>query len=254
MKSQPARDRVHDYEFLIRRWKRVARQARLQMEVFAKADGMEIYVLRSAVSKVAQRSLYVSAGIHGDEAGATEGLLEWAESATAFLSQTNVLLFPCLNPWGLQWNCRRDLRGRDLNRLYHSRTEPRIKAQKRLVQSHGPFDVAMAMHEDYDARGVYLYEIRSAPPFLGEQILSAAAKHIPLETRRVVEGSRCKNGLIRRKISPEMMPEHPEAFFLHFGHSRRTFTLETPSEFSIHDRVEAQKAALNVLMKFMQRP
>ncbi len=222
------------------------------MDVFCHADGMDLFCIWNPAVQEPAASLYLSAGIHGDEPAATEALVEWAESATTFLKTSKVLIFPCLNPWGLQWNCRLDAKGRDLNRQYHSNRLPRIAAQKRLISKHGPFDLGMALHEDYDACGVYLYEIQAVKPFLGERILVAASRHMILESRTTVEGSRCRNGLIRRKIDVVEMPEHPEAFFLHFGQSSRTFTLETPSEFSIHDRVDAQIAALRVLEEFVK--
>ena len=45
-------------------------------------------------------------------------------------------------------------------------------------------------------------------------------------------------------IHPDLMPDWPEAFLLHFLHSARTFTIETPSEFAIDARVSAHGAIL----------
>jgi len=250
-KLSAGRQQTHNYQFLVQRWKRVARKTRLKLDVFARtATGIEIMCLQSPPSNPNQPSLYLSAGIHGDEPAATEGLIEWAEAESEFLRTTNVLIFPCLNPWGLLWNSRFDEKGRDLNRLYHKTNVPRINAQKRLIKGR-EFDLSLAMHEDYDATGIYLYEIPRESPYLGEKILVAATKFLPVETRKTVEGRPCRAGLIRRDISPDSMPEHPEAFFLHFGHSRRTLTFETPSECSIHDRVSAQISCLQTIQNFL---
>lgn len=245
------RQQPHNHQLLVQRWKLVARKAGLKLDVLSRtATGIEIIYLQSPKDIAGRPSLYLSAGIHGDEAAATEGLIEWAESETGFLRSTNVLIFPCLNPWGLLWNNRLDEKGRDLNRLYHRNSVPRIAAQKRLIKGR-QFDLAIAMHEDYDATGIYIYEIPGKPPHLGEKILEAASRFLPIESRKTVEGRLCRKGLIRKKIHPEMMPEHPEAFFLHFGHSRRTLTFESPSEFSIHDRVKAQVACLQTIQQFL---
>jgi succinylglutamate desuccinylase len=101
--------------------------------------------------------VYLSAGIHGDEAAATEGLYGWAEIHAAILPELPVMIFPCLNPWGLLSNRRTDSENRDLNRSYHLNELPRIRAQKDLIQRQS-FRLTMCLHEDYDARGVYLYE------------------------------------------------------------------------------------------------
>ncbi len=250
-KLSPGCLQVHNYQLLVQRWKRVARKAGLTLDVLGQtATGIEIIFLQSPSENPKQPSLYLSAGIHGDEPAATEGLIEWAESEPEFLRTTNVLIFPCLNPWGLLWNSRFDEKGRDLNRLYHLTHVPRINAQKRLIKGR-QFDLAIAMHEDFDATGIYLYEIPGASPYLGEKILSSASKFLPLEHRKTIEGRRCRAGLIRRDVSPESMPEHPEAFFLHFGHSKRTLTFETPSEFCIDQRVKAQISCLQTLQSFL---
>jgi hypothetical protein len=45
------------------------------------------------------------------------------------------------------------------------------------------------------------------------------------------------------------MPEHPEAFFLRFGHTKRSLTFETPSEFSLTARVRAHGAFLDEVLR-----
>ncbi len=87
-------------------------------------------------------SIYISAGIHGDESAATEGLLAWAERNPELLEKLNFLLFPCLNPWGLISNSRYDSEGRDLNRSYHSSKVPQIALQMALF-SDNAFDLAL---------------------------------------------------------------------------------------------------------------
>jgi hypothetical protein len=42
---------------------------------------------------------------------------------------------------------------------------------------------------------------------------------------------------------------YPEAIWLHLEHSERTFTLETPSEFAIEDRVRAHVAAIEAAVQ-----
>ena len=69
--------RCHDYPFLIRRWRKVARAAGLTMTPFMQASGHDLFVLTSRYNGEA---VYLSAGIHGDEPASTEGLICWAEA------------------------------------------------------------------------------------------------------------------------------------------------------------------------------
>jgi protein MpaA len=242
--ARPLRfDRAHDYAYLIRRWRRAASQAGLRLHVFAEASQFPIFVVETRRPRPGAPWLYLSAGIHGDEPGGTEGLLNWAENDLPSRPPINLLLFPCLNPWGLVNNSRYDAQQRDLNRTYHDATVAQTAAHVALLAGHR-FDAAITLHEDYDARGIYLYEVRTRRPHWGEIMLRAAASHIPIESRSRIEGRPCRNGLVRRTINPELMPLFPEAFVLHFHHSTRTFTTETPSEYSLDARVAAQVAII----------
>ena len=239
--------RAHDYGHLIRRWRSVARARGLRLTPYAAASGYELFYAETRRPNPARPWIYLSAGIHGDEAGATEGCLEWLATTRLALDRFNLVAFPCLNPWGLVNNCRLDADGRDLNRTYHDDAVPQTAAHKAVLADHAarhgcprPFALALTLHEDYDANGLYIYEIKDHRPYWAEELLAAAARHVPHDTRRTIEGRGSRAGIVRRKITPDMMPQHPEAFTLHFHYAERTFTAETPSEAHLDARVAAQ--------------
>jgi hypothetical protein len=242
--------RAHEYAWLIKRWRALAKREGWRMRKFAEADGFPVYVVESA--RRPGPRLYLSAGIHGDEPASTEALATWCARRVRALRKCEVLIFPCLNPWGLQHNNRNDAHGRDLNRGYRRRDVPVIEAQKKILRGRF-FDAAVMLHEDFDAHGVYLYEIPGARPFWGEWLLAAAARHVPREPRAKVEGRRCRRGLIRTRITAETLPEHPEAFCLRFGHTLRSLTFETPSEFSLTARVRAHGAVLDEVLRLLRK-
>jgi murein peptide amidase A len=232
----------HNYRYLVRRWRSLARRAGLKCRAFATADGFELFYLRSPAMQT-HGGVYLSAGIHGDEAGATEGLLFWAEMNVTLLKRLPVLLFPCLNPWGLVHNRRSDAEGRDLNRCYHLDDLERIRAQKAIIDGI-TFRFAMCLHEDYDAQGVYLYEVRKHLRPIGPELLAAAGYHLPVDLRPRIEGRRAESGSIARRIKALRFPFLPEAGLLALYHSDRTITLETPSEYELGARAQAQAAAV----------
>jgi len=247
--SDPQPDRVRDYRLLLERWLKVCVPKNgLSMGVFAEADGYPLTIVESEAFDPGKPSFYVSAGIHGDEPAPVEALIGWIEKNKTRLGDWNLTIFPCLNPWGLERNIRFDAEGRDLNRCFNSRKLPRITAQLGVMKGRR-FDIAACLHEDYDARGFYLYEIASTRPHLGEGICRELTRIMPADCRSKIDGHRARGGLIRRRIRPDMLAGHPEAFRLHFHHAARTFTLETPSEESLTLRISLQQGFLMSLVE-----
>ncbi|MFM8363959.1 MAG: M14 family metallocarboxypeptidase [Verrucomicrobiota bacterium] len=240
--------RCHDPAWLAKRWRVIAPKAGLIVETFAKSHGHPL--LHVATKKPAPENpwVYFSAGIHGDEPASTEALLAWVERNAPLARSLNLRIFPCLNPWGLENNCRLDADGRDLNRCYRNPSHPPLAAHSRLAKKNH-YDLAIVLHEDFDAQGVYVYETSPLKPYLGEKIIAAMSCHIPPDPRRRIDSSRAKNGVIRRRITRDLMPDWPEAFLLHFHCARRVFTIETPSEFQIDTRVEAHIAAIDAALE-----
>jgi hypothetical protein len=240
----PRHLRCHDPAWLAKRWRAIAPKAGLSVSSFAKAHGHSIL---QAVTKNPAKSkpwIYFSAGIHGDEPASTEALLAWIERNTALARSLNLRIFPCLNPWGLENNCRLDADGRDLNRCYRNPSHPPVAAHSRLAQKNH-YELALVLHEDFDAQGVYVYETSPLKPYLGERLIAAMSRHIPSDPRRRIDSSRAKGGVIRRKVTPDLIHDWPEAFLLLFHCAERVFTIETPSEFHIEARVDAHIAAID---------
>ena len=196
-------DQVRDYRLLMQRWLDLVNGIpTLSFSVYGEYGGYPLMVVESERRDPLRPSVYLSAGIHGDEPAAVEG----------------------------------------------SRKAPQITAQLALMRGHR-YDVAVSLHEDYDARGFYLYEIAAKRPHWGESLCSECASIFPPDDRRKIDGHTSRNGLIRRKVTAEMMKGHPEAFRLHFRHADHTFTLESPSEESLSTRVLLHKGFLEAIVK-----
>lgn len=242
-------DRVRDYRLLMERWLGlVKRIPNLGLSIYDEAGGYPLMVAGSECHDPTMPSVYFSSGIHGDEPAGVEGLVQWAESSLAKVANWNWMIFPCLNPWGLERNIRFDAEGRDMNRFFNSRKIPQIASHRALMRGRR-FDLAVTLHEDYDARGFYLYEIAAKRPHWGESLCSQLSTVMTADPRRWIDGHSASKGLIRRRINPVLMKGHPEAFLLHFHHAHRTFTLETPSEELLDRRVSLHKGFLSWTVK-----
>jgi murein peptide amidase A len=239
----------HDVAWLVRSWRSVARRCGWRCEVLYEVEGWPCLALRKGRQQ--GRGWYFSAGIHGDEPAPPLALLAWAQTDLPAFAEAEGVIFPCLNPWGLQHNSRTNERGQDLNRRWHHSRHPQIRAVQKFLGSE-QFRFALCLHEDFDARGIYLYE-----PWLvgkklrgrnwGAELLGAGAQFLPIDSRREIDGRQVnRRGHFFREVAGEEFLEMgwPEAIYLAFRHATRSLTFETPSERDLAVRVAAHVAVI----------
>jgi murein peptide amidase A len=233
----------HDYGHLVARWRNVARVAGLRLRKIGESDSFPLFCMISPAQMQCD-GIYLSSGIHGDEPAATEGLLAWAEKNASRLRSLPVIIFPCLNPWGLTQNRRSTATNVDLNRTFHDAKNCTISAIQSAVGGR-TFRAALMLHEDFDAEGVYLYELKNREPW-GDEILSAAELLIPRDERSRIEKRRASAGIVSPRFCARTFEKMglPEAVWLYVRGCRRSITFETPSEFALERRVAAQVAAI----------
>lgn len=244
---------AHDYLALMTRWREVAQKSNLTMIPLCEVDLFALFAFSSGQPTATHR-VYLSAGIHGDEPAGTEGLLRWAQKNSPLFARRDLffMILPCLNPWGLTNNSRLDSHGHDLNRLFLPGAPEPIPSIQKLVKGLS-FHLAVMLHEDYDARGLYLYEIETRnQPLWGEKLIRAAWPIIPPDDRSIIEGRSVNSrGVIRRKITSKIRRIGAEAIFLRKLHSKRAFTLETPSEDTLEARVQTHEVLLNKMLSLL---
>jgi len=236
--------RAHDYRFLMSRWRTLALRLKVKFHTLTVVQGVKIHWLETNGEE--SQAIYLSSGVHGDEAAAAWGLLIWAEENEPLLSKHRFLILPCLNPHGLMLNTRVDHRGLDINRRFHLEEDEICGPWRRLIAGRD-ITIGLCLHEDYDGQGCYVYELSRHRPPVTQEIM-ANMKAIPPDPRRSMDGNRAKAGVIQRSKIPIHLPGLPEAVVLHQLGCGLTLTFETPSEFSFEDRVRAQVEFLNAVL------
>lgn len=232
----------------MKRWRALCKKIGLKFSSIGEADGYPCYEICSPVLSQ-DDGVYLSAGIHGDEAGTVLGLLQWAESHRDKLSRIPLLIYPCLNPWGLENNSRFNPQGLDLNRVWDESATPLIaKIMQKIGDYH--FRISICLHEDYDGQGIYLYAPGGSKKVrkIADTVLSATEKIIPRDLRKKIDGRKCTNGMIFPQPSKPPVEGLPEALFLYRNCGRVNFTVETPSEWSIQLRADAHTKMLETTL------
>lgn len=243
----------HDVSALLAEWEALAAEAGMTCTELSRVDPWSVPALRSVAAQRGERAVYLSSGVHGDEAAAAWGLLSWAQANVARLRAEPFVICPCLNPAGLAANTRVDQRGFDINRRFHLPDDPLMAAWQTWVRS-VPLNLGICLHEDYDAIGCYIYELstREDGP-LCEPAMQAVQHVIRRDPRLEIEGSPAHRGMIQRREVPQHIVG-PEAIVLYELGCPITLTFETPSEFALHLRVRAHHTFLDAAIPLLASP
>jgi len=252
VKSLP-RHHAHNYTWLLRQWRNLAGESGLRLRVLCRVNDLPVIWLESQRAGQGEAANYVSAGVHGDEPGATLGLLNWALARQKVLAEGSWILFPCLNPHGLIRNERMDGRGMDLNRRFQLDDDPTGGPWRRMMLGRR-LRMGICLHEDYDGQGCYLYELRKQGAGWGKALLDRCSTvKIPRDCRSMIDGRRAQDGVIQRRYPPRGLPGLPEAIVLYEMGCPVSLTFETPSEFALDDRVRAHVRFLDAALAIQKQ-
>lgn len=188
--------------------------------------------------------IYLSAGIHGDEPAGPLAVLDLLR-ADRLPTRAWLWCCPCLNPTGFPRNTRESSAGVDLNRDYRHRESPEIRAHAAWLERQPMFDLALCLHEDWEAAGFYVYELNpDNHPSLAPAMIEAARPVCPIDPSEHIDGREARGGIIRPNLDPARRPDWPEAFFLIQNKTRLSYTLEAPSDFPLAVRTAALVAGV----------
>ena len=237
----------HNYSILLERWRALAKRNLWTLTELCSDDQSPVIAIENEAARTQESGgLYLSAGVHGDECAPVWALLQWAETLSPEnpLGNKPLVLLPCLNPHGLIENTRVDSKGNDLNRNFQNRELPISRAWQDLLDNR-KFDGALNLHEDYDANGIYLYELSRAKS-IGHTLLDACSTLIPRESAAEIDGHPMNSGLLKRsedieRVANEDLGGWPEAIYLYLKHQTSAYTFETPSELDLDCRIDTHR-------------
>jgi hypothetical protein len=231
-----------------------AQAAGFRVEPFGGIAGLPLFALTRRTTGPRPR-IYLSAGIHGDEPAPPLALLELLDRGV-FDARAVWFLCPLLNPVGFVRRTRENAEGIDLNRDYKALRSVEIQAHARWLRRQPNFDLALCVHEDWEAGGFYLYELNPANrPSLARPMIDAVSKVCPIETATVIDGREISEpGIIRPASDPLLRELWPESIYLRAHHTVLGYTLETPSALPLAQRIAAHAAAIETAVGHVLGP
>lgn len=228
----------------LREFHEAARVRGWTFEKFATIESFDLYGYRRGPEN-ASRKIYISTGIHGDEPAGAVALRRLVEE-DRWPADTLFILCPCINPTGLARVTRENKDGIDLNRDYKSPSTAEVRAHAAWVRTLPEFNLALLVHEDWEADGYYVYEVNPQnSPRVAPRIIEAVREMCPIQGTSKIDGMwDCIDGLIHPHLKPEERPQWAEAVFMLVNKAQQTLTLEAPSDFPLEFRVEAHVRAV----------
>ncbi len=233
-----------DIERVLRQIEGAALEHGWSAEVLLDAEGQRLVALSRRVPS-AKASIYLSAGIHGDEPASPLAALRLLEEDT-WPQELDLYFCPCLNPRAFVLNCRGNPAGVDLNRDYRDPRTAEVRAHVSWLDRQPRFDLCLCLHEDWESHGFYLYELNpDGLPSLAESMIEETGRSCPIDRSSLIEGRPAENGVIRPQISIQERPDWPEAYYLIRNKTRLSYTLEAPSDYPLSTRVDGLVTAVN---------
>ena len=234
-----------------RQFDAAARKAGFRIEPYGEISGHALVAYTKRTPGTRPR-IYISSGIHGDEPAPPLALLRLLERGF-FDERCNWFLCPLINPVGFAHGTRENAAKVDLNRDYKVIVASETREHIRWLTRQPNFDLIICVHEDWESKGFYLYELNSNQrPTLANAMLAGAKSICPIEPATVIDGREiAEPGIIRTVSDPELRETWPEAIYLRRHHGALIYTTETPSSLPLEQRIETHCAALRAaLMQF----
>jgi hypothetical protein len=197
------------------------------------------------ISKIAQKTIIITAGQHGDENFAVSTLLKWLKQPI-MIPDFNYYIFPIINPFGYEKNRRTNGNRQDTNNDSNFIKDSKVPELAVLYEQFPQTaDYILDIHGDTGKDQVYCYEHKSENlPSVAENALLVNDNLIPYLRTKTIYKIPMVNGV----IVPPKEDIGIEAFLERLG-IQYSLTLELPGKFDGQKRAEGGVAIINSILK-----
>ena len=197
------------------------------------------------ISKMANKTIIITSGQHGDEPFAVTTLLKWLKQPI-LVPDLNYYVFPIVNPWGYSFDRRtngaRQDTNNDINFVKDSKVPELAILFDQFPQS---ADLILDIHGDTGKSEVYCYEHKSENlPSIAEKAMIENDNLLPyLKTKTIY-----KIPVVNGTIVPPKEDIGIEGVLEKLG-VQYSLTLELPAKFDGQKRAEGGVAIINSILR-----
>lgn len=253
---------MFDYDGYLADFASAATQIGFTKETIAHIDGdpIDVWTRAAQTAQPAQPTqptnrparLILSAGIHGDEPAGPAALLRFLQEGKYLSHEIDWVLMPALNPSGLRLGTRENADGIDLNRDFLRGDTTEVAAVIRWHKAQAtPPDAHFSLHEDWEAKGFYMYAINTGRyPCYATELVTRLCSRFRLQAVGPVDGHELtRTGLIGHEAAPDEPENWPEAIWIVKNFPTLSYTFEAPGGFTPQARVHALHIALEMAVR-----
>lgn len=219
-----------------------------RIETVGVVDDYSIYRVSLEAGQGAKKNILIAGGIHGDEPAGPASVLRFLErDNTSLLERFNFLILPCINPYGYVHNTRENKRGIDLNRSFEETGIAEVDIAKETIAGQR-FDFCIDFHEDWEAKGVYLYEGQRDEQWIGLEITHQIEKIGPIDGEVGESDLPIADGVFQ--VDPAWGDAGLAPYLFHFS-TDHVMICETPTSWSLDRRTAAHLTALDAALEIL---
>jgi predicted deacylase len=196
-------------------------------------------------SKMAKKTVIITAGQHGDEPFGVTTLIKWLKQPIMF-PEFNYYIFPIVNPFGYEKNYRDNGNRQDTNNDANFVKDSKVPELSILYdQFPQTADLILDIHGDTGKEQIYAYEHKSESlPSIATLALAEIDAIIPYLRAKTIYKIKVRQGV----IIPPKWDVGIEGFMEKLGVSY-TITIELPGKFDGQKRAEGGVTAINSILK-----
>ncbi len=229
-----------------------------------------IFCVSSRRLDISHPTVLITGGVHGDEPAGVHAALAFLRQWHRDLNRAiQFVVFPCVNPSGFEHGSLRTESGANLNRLFGiGSTQREVRAIEQWLADHAfRFRMTFDLHEvrsDYvgegfsekdNPRAAYLYEtVTDESERLGPRMIAALPPDRTVCDWPTIYGDINDRGVISYPAgcrNPIYAMGTSLDAFLSKHYTGQSFTLETPTEWSLDDRIETHLSLLQAALEHL---